>query len=202
MLGDVFGDRNIEDLLKVEFIKLLNSKTNNHLTILYGNHDNAAFNILNNKNADCIPCVSDFLYLTKNQKSEYLIDFLNIVNKNYTLIKKVDNFILSHAPIRLDIFNYFKYNNENNISQICENINLLMKKHNESNLNPKEENIFNYFIWDRYSQENMYIKDDYKEILQICGHDTFTDSKHRLLSLNNVNGKIKTHFEYELLICF
>lgn len=199
LLGDVFGDRNEEDILKLALIKKLNTSTNNKLTILFGNHDNAAFNILNNLSADCLPCVSDFLFLNKLQKKELFNDFKEIIKKNYTLIKKLDNLILSHAPIRLDVFNCFK-TNDDNLHKICNNINGFFEK--LSNFNLKEEQLFNYLIWDRYNAGNMYLKDKYIDILQICGHDTFIDDKNRLLSLNNMNGKIKNNFEIEYLLCF
>lgn len=199
LLGDVFGDRNSEDLLKLELIKVLNKKTNNKLVITYGNHDNAALNILSNRDSDCCPCISDFLNLTKKDKKEIKKDFMDVVKQNFVMVKIIDNYFFSHTPIRLDVFNSFKDKNRDNynFNQIVKDINKYFKQNNDSD---KKNQTFLYLIWDRYNKGNMYLKDEYEDIIQVCGHDTFKDDKNRLFSLNNLNGKASGIYNIETLL--
>ena len=197
LLGDVFGDRNPEDCLKMQLIDKLNRTTNNKLTILYGNHDNAAFNILKGLSPDCTPCLSDFKKLHHFQKKSILNIFKTILNKNYSLVYLVDNIFLSHTPIRLDTLNKFNISSNGNIEEVVKNINIYFKDF----LNGKNDknDILNLLIWDRFNPLAEYISKEYNIEKQICGHDSF-EEMHNVITLDNLNGKSSGLSDVEQLI--
>lgn len=110
MLGDCFGDRNAFDLVKLNLLRKINIK--NKYTILFGNHDNAAFSLINKKRANCSPVNQEFYKIQYNNKykvSQIREDFLNLILNHYKLFYFLEDkkIFLSHAPINTTDFNYF-----------------------------------------------------------------------------------------------
>lgn len=204
LLGDCFGDRNKHEILKLIIFNKI-SKVND-FNILYGNHDNAAYSLLNRRKANCVPTNQEFA------KAFYKYDikiirnlFLNLINKHYKLCLLInDNIFLSHAPINLNSINsyidFFEIANEN-INDIVININQYLNE--QLNKGIINDTFLLDFIWGRYYGDSKYHLVNFKNIkTQICGHDTFNSNNEKLISLDNLNGKIKDFNETEKFIIF
>lgn len=212
LLGDVFGDRNFEDRLKLDLITKLNQTTENKLVIMFGNHDFSAWQILNNISADCSPCESDFEYLKhySNDKKSYRQKFSDL-QLNFKLMYQYGDFLMSHAPIRLCLLNDFGNPKKMNISEIVDKCNdELFKALNDDGSNLKDKyKTLNGLFWVRYNSDFEHLAQHpenkkNKDFKYFCGHDSFRAiDEHKLFSLNNTNQKIPEEITTEnlILIC-
>lgn len=195
LLGDCFADRNFFDLIKLNLLTKIDDNKNK-FTILFGNHDSAAFSLINKKKANCSPINKEFYKIHYNNKYNILKirkDFLNLILNHYKLFYFLEDkkIFLSHAPINQNDFNsfinFYEIKNKS-INEIVKFANdyfydlILKNYHNDIFLES--------FVWNRFQGEDNHICCRNDINLQISGHDLFNQGK-KIISLDNYNGKIK-----------
>lgn len=209
LLGDVFGDRNFEDRLKLDLITKLNQTTNNKLTILFGNHDLSAWQILNNLDPDCSPCESDFEFVRSysEEKMKYRQKFSDL-QVNFKLIYQYGDFLMSHAPIRLKNFTDFNKVKDMSIDEILDKTNGKLYEMLDSDMlkHSEKDVMLNSLVWVRYNSDFEHMAQHpeakkNKNFKYLCGHDSFkANEEHNLITLNNTNRKMPEFVTEETLV--
>lgn len=203
LLGDVFGDRNPEDILKLMTLKMLRVKQpKNDLSIMFGNHDSGGLNILRDEEIHYSPCNSDFSFLRYNQKEELLREYRKILIKYYNLAIVLDGkYFLSHAPIKSKFAKLFNFTS---IDEFVDYLNYLFRKEVFRGVHTNQDARLVEAIWMRYNPQANYLKALFPQLeAQICGHDSFDpiDEHNYLISLDNMNYKIIGRPDVERVIC-